>query len=169
MKYAVRLVVAFLLVVLGAGCNGQSPTSPTPAVVTPPTTPAPSGPVQLGELRGFSIDPFTPPAALGGGGNVRFDRTVDGVVEFTINLENVDDYNLVVIVFSHAPGDTSANPEVIGYSVLKFAGNSATTTVNYDGSKCLNGRCLLSLQNRSERGVPGSRTNMARVYGTPER
>lgn len=168
MKYAVRLVVAFLLVVLGAGCNGQSPTSPTPAVVTPPTTPAPSGPVQIAEVRGFELNAFIPGVTLGGGGT-RFARTVDDKIDFRVELGKVDDYKLVVIVFSHHPSDTSATPELLASGTLFFTGDRSNITLQYDGSKCFQGRCYVSLQNRSDKMVERNDANTAKVFGTPER
>lgn len=168
MKFVVRLVVAFLMGCTVAACDGGSPTSPTATTVTPPTTPVPpSGPVQLAELRGFELNAFIPGVTLGSGGGARFTRTVDDSIDFRVELGKVDDYKLVVAIFSSHPADTSVTPEVLVTGLLFFTGDRSEITLRYDSTKCYQGQCYVSLQNRSDKMVPRNDANKARVFGTP--
>jgi hypothetical protein len=166
MKSAIRLVVAFLMGVVFYGCDGSSPTSPS-TTVTPPVNPTPTGPVQIGVIRGFELSPFVPGVSFGGAGTL-FKKTTDGVIDFRVELGVPGDYRVAVIIQSHNTGDSQNPPKVLTATILEFTGSSTNVTLQYDSSQCYQGQCFVAISNRSDRLIERNNGNMAWVYGKPE-
>ncbi len=167
MKSAIRLVVAFLAGMLVTGCDGSSPTSPS-SVVNPPVNPVPSGPVQIGIIRGFELSPFVPGVSFGGAGTL-FKKTTDGTIDFRVEFGVSEDYRVAVVIQSHNVGDSQNPPKVLAATILEFSGSSANVTLQYDSSQCYDGQCFVYISNRSSKLIERNNSNMAWVYGTPER